>query len=171
MKATDRAHERSLSIRNDRLIFRTSLITPGTMWNIVYCSKLPRRVQFLFPCLSSTSTNLGEEATKHLDVKNRIKQWFFVYLFYSNSYGKRFRKWNEQWIAISRSKMGGRKQGTPSRPRRGREGLPLLETPPFLTANMAIYANFILLTVWRNVAVKQVNIELFLIFGGHEFHK
>ena len=40
-----------------------------------------------------------------------INKWFFVYLFTSNSYGKQFRKWNEQWIAISRSKMGGSQAG------------------------------------------------------------
>ena len=50
-------------------------------------------------------------------------------------------------LPFSRLKMGGQKQSTPSRPQRGREGLPLLETPPFLTAKLAIYANFILLTV------------------------
>ena len=31
-------------------------------------------------------------------------------------------------------KWGGRKQDKPQDPERGREGLPLLETPPFLTA-------------------------------------
>ena len=36
-------------------------------------------------------------------------------------------------LPFSRLKMGDRKQG-----------LPLLESPPFLTAKMAIYANFIL---------------------------
>ena len=40
----------------------------------------------------------------------------------------------------------GRKQGKPRDPK-GREGLPLLETPPFLTAKTAKNANFILLTV------------------------
>ena len=50
-------------------------------------------------------------------------------------------------LLFSRLKMGGsRKQGNPRDPK-GREGLPLLETPPFLTAKTAIYANFILLTV------------------------
>ena len=64
-----------------------------------------------------------------------INKWFFVYLFTSNSYGKRFRKWNEQWIAISRSKMRGHKQGTPLRPRRSRKRLPPLKTLHFWPPN------------------------------------
>ena len=51
-------------------------------------------------------------------------------------------------------KWGGRKQGNPWDPEGVERVYPCLRPPQFLTAKSTIYANFILLTVWRNVAVK-----------------
>ena len=51
-------------------------------------------------------------------------------------------------------KWGGRKQGNPWDPKGVERVYPCLRPPQFLTAKSTIYANFILLTVWRNVAVK-----------------
>ena len=52
-----------------------------------------------FPGNSSTQNEL------------KSKKWFFVYLFTSNSFGKRLRKQNEQWIAIFKVENGGSKAG------------------------------------------------------------
>ena len=55
-------------------------------------------------------------------------------------------------LLVSRLKMGeGRKQGNPRDPK-GREGLPLLETPPFLTAKMQILRISFYSFVFFNVA-------------------
>ena len=55
-------------------------------------------------------------------------------------------------LLFSRLKMGeGRKQGNPRDPK-GREGLPLLETPPFLTAKMQILRISFYSFVFFNVA-------------------
>ena len=65
-----------------------------------------------------------------------INKWFFVYLFTSNSYGKQFRKWNEQWIDISRSKMGeGSQAGYTLETRRVERGYPCLRPPHFWPRN------------------------------------
>ena len=45
-------------------------------------------------------------------------------------------------LLVSRLKMGV--ESRVNLETEGREGLPLLETPPFLTAKMQIFANFIL---------------------------
>ena len=42
-----------------------------------------------------------------MNLSSDVKSWFFVYLFKSESNGKLFRKWNEQWIVVSKVESGG----------------------------------------------------------------
>ena len=48
-------------------------------------------------------------------VTGKIKEWYFVSLFSSNSCGKQLEKPNEQWFCILKLQNGGRKQANGSR--------------------------------------------------------
>ena len=67
-------------------------------------------------------------------------------------------------FVFSELKKGDRKQGYPRDPEGVERDVPLLEIPPFSTRKCKINANFDFTTVCRNVTVKQVNIEICLIF-------
>ena len=64
------------------------------------------------------------------------KEWFFVLLFSSNSYGKQCGKQNEHLFSIFKQENGGSKAGVPfETPKGSRWGVPLLETPILLREN------------------------------------
>ena len=68
-------------------------------------------------------------------------------------------------FVFSSWKVGGRKQGYPSRPRRGRDGVYPCLRPPFFNEKTQNYANLVFSTVSRNVTGKQRNRCLFLTFS------
>ena len=75
------------------------------------------------------------------------QHWFFVYLFYSNSYGKRWEnKMSSNFVFSELKKGGGSKAGVPvETPKGSRWGVPLLETPYFQRENTKLMQNVIFL--------------------------
>ena len=118
--------------------------------------------------LSAWSVSIASTYLSYVKKSKIIECWWNSLLFHLFPVTVADNSWKTQLsgnFAFSELKKGGSKAGVSIETRRVEMGYTPAWDPPFFNEKRKILAKLGFITVFRNVTVKQVNIELFLTFS------